>query len=135
MSNFNKKEVVMLKQKAIEILESKGFEQYYGENQFTVDYTKINSEDIAIDYNITIFLTEYQVSSSLVVEVIMDNEVIGVLTLKTFDEVQITIPLLAEIAKRHHRQIAEVESEIEIEVDEIAASNRVYYLEKAKSLH
>lgn len=135
MSNFNKKEVVMLKQKAIEILESKGFEQYYSENQFTVDYTKINSEDIAIDYNITIFLTEYQVSSSLVVETIMDNEVIGVLILKTFDEVQIMIPLLAEIAKRHHRQIAEVESEIEIEVDEIAASNRVYYLEKAKSLH
>lgn len=125
----------MLKQKAIEILESKGFEQYYSENQFTVDYTKINSEDIAIDYNITIFLTEYQVSSSLVVETIMDNEVIGVLILKTFDEVQIMIPLLAEIAKRHHRQIAEVESEIEIEVDEIAASNRVYYLEKAKSLH
>lgn len=133
MSNFNKKEVVMLKQKAIEILESKGFEQYYGENQFTVDYTKINSEDIAIDYNITIFLTEYQVSSSLVVETIMDNEVIGVLILKTFDEVQIMIPLLAEIAKRHHRQIAEVDAQNE--VDEVAASTQSHYLEKAKSLH
>jgi hypothetical protein len=130
MSNINKKEATMLKQKAIEILELKGFEQYYGENQFTVDYIKCNSEDISDDYNIKISLIECQVSSSLIVEIIMDNEGIGAVTLKTLDEVQSLIPLFAEIAIRHHRQIVAIESENE--VDEFAESMRAHYLDKAK---
>jgi transcriptional regulator with GAF, ATPase, and Fis domain len=120
----------MLEQKAIEILESKGFERYYSENQFTVDYTKIDSEDIDSDYNIQINLKEYKVSSSLIVSIKMNNEVIGSLTLKTYDEIENTISLLCELAIRHHRQIAAVESENE--VDEFAESTRAHYLEKAK---